>query len=264
MRPQVFLPNRRLMSPFWEFLSYILGDISAGCGHENKVPLRGKARQEQPHNYGPEDDPAMAGAEIPRLSAPSAAQCTSDVLRARQTPMQADTFRSQVSLSGSPPKMQIEFETMLAQTSVRQIFSDFVSSSAPNHISSEASLTAWNFPPKNNPERLSQHLLRGRIGPRIAPNHRGGIDIGSRQAGHDAPRGLATKAARAHSRFRLPVQRSLPISRGSIHEQARVADSRATSTVATDRPARSSSARILTGGLRRNVSAKHTSRVVPK
>src|SRR5689334_23074031 len=49
-----------------------------------------------------------------------------------------------------------------------------VSSSAPNHIASRVSLTVWNLLPKNNPQRLPKHLLRGRIGPRRAPNHRGG------------------------------------------------------------------------------------------
>jgi len=82
-----------------------------------------------------------------------------------------------------------------------------VSSSAPNHISSRGSLTVWNLLPKNNPQRLPKHLLRDRIGPRRAPNHRGGIDRGSRQAGPYAPRGPATKAARAHSRLRSPLQR---------------------------------------------------------
>ena len=98
-----------------------------------------------------------------------------------------------------------------------QTFFEFspVTSSAPARIFSEASLTVWNLPPKNNPERPPKHLWPGRIKPRRAPNHRGGIDRGPRQAGQYAPKGTATKAARAHSRFRLPVRLSLPILRGS-------------------------------------------------
>ena len=52
MRPQVFLPNRRL-SPFWGILAYHPRDISAGCSHENKVPLRGKPAKSSPTTTAP-------------------------------------------------------------------------------------------------------------------------------------------------------------------------------------------------------------------
>ena len=52
----------------------ILGNILAGGDHKNKMPLREGPAKSKPHNDGPEDDPTIGGAEIPRLSAPSAAE----------------------------------------------------------------------------------------------------------------------------------------------------------------------------------------------
>lgn len=53
-RPHALLPNRRL-NPFWGILAYHPRDIPAGCGHENKMPLRGKPAKSSP----PTADPTM-------------------------------------------------------------------------------------------------------------------------------------------------------------------------------------------------------------
>jgi len=71
MPPQVLLFTR------WHFIVVIAASedvprtVTQGRSGEDSS-ARGEAHQEQPDNDGPEDDPAIA-AEIPRLSAPSAA-----------------------------------------------------------------------------------------------------------------------------------------------------------------------------------------------
>jgi hypothetical protein len=62
----------------------------------------------------------------------------------------------------------------------------------------------------NDPERLPNHLWRGRTRRRRAPNRHGGIDRGFRLACHCAPTGHATKVATPRSHCRLPVRPSPP------------------------------------------------------
>jgi hypothetical protein len=79
------------------------------------MPRREKPRQEQPDNDGLDDNPAMAGAEIPRKSAPlrrgvpPPRACGRDNLPCEPTRYVPDTLSRVL-----PPKILIEFETHAA------------------------------------------------------------------------------------------------------------------------------------------------------